>query len=286
MAVNVRIKQKSFFKKKLKIKKLIKMTGLDYGVMDDYFRLERNKIGNPVIIYDKRKLARGIEMVIDNKDVLLKLNFPATKEEIRHFYHTIEIICSYLKVKDYIRDEEQVCIEDSDMYIKMDEECSISSLEYLQECVETSNYNVMFGVYNPISLGRKEMEKIQNNLESFSEFLHELQSVDAYYAVPEMYNVNDRLIGMYIIGPNIKSIVPLEHCVPKEPFVELNNIKSVEEWYVLFGVEKAIKYTDFINNIDISEYYDAGHVIVTLSDIEIHTLLAKYLVDMDKIFIK
>ena len=44
MSTNVRIKQKSLFKKKLEMKDIVALTGLAYGVIDDNYRLIRNEM--------------------------------------------------------------------------------------------------------------------------------------------------------------------------------------------------------------------------------------------------
>ena len=39
-------------------------------------------------------------------------------------------------------------------------------------------------------------------------------------------------------------------------------------------------YNDFINNAENKEYYDANHIIVTLSDNEVDNLLEKYFIEI------
>lgn len=65
MSVTVRIKQKSIFKKKLNIDDIINLTGLSYGVSDENFRLIRDEKANHTLIYDKTKLARGIDLWLE-----------------------------------------------------------------------------------------------------------------------------------------------------------------------------------------------------------------------------
>ncbi len=106
MSVNVRIKQKSLFKKKISIEEIIKLTNLSYGICDENYRLIPDEIGTHTLIYDKNRLARGIDISQDNNETMLTLSLPTTKEEIKLFYNVIDKICTYLKVKTYIREEE------------------------------------------------------------------------------------------------------------------------------------------------------------------------------------
>ena len=48
----------------------------------------------------------------------------------------------------------------------------------------------------------------------------------------------------------------------------------------LLYLEKFTSYEDFINNLDIKDYYDANHVITVLSEAKIDELLKKYKVEL------
>lgn len=274
MSVNVRIKQKSLFRKKLNIEEIIELTNLSYGVCDENYRIIQNEIANHTLIYDKNKLARGIDISLDGTDIVLLLSLPTTPSEIRKFYEVIQIICNELNIQNYIREEEKVSIKDNDKFIKFDEEGSIAGLKDLEEKIGQDEYKrfEIFGVYNPISIGLKEIKKINNSLNNLEDYLNKIQSLDVYYATPRVYRVKEKLIGIYAIGANIPSVVPTE------PYIVLNQINGIEEWYVMIKEGKTVKYVDFINNVENKEYYDANHVIVTLSEKEIDGLLDKYLI--------
>lgn len=276
MSVSVRIKQKSLFKKKLNIEEIIKLTNLSYGVSDENYRIIQNEIGKNTLIYDKNKLARGIDISLNDTDVVLLLSLPTSPSEIRKFYEVIEIICKKFNTQNYIREEELVSIKDNEKFIKYDEEGSIAGLEDLQEKIGQNEYKKfeIFGVYNPISIGINEIKKINNNLYNLEEYLNRIQSLDVYYATPRVYRVKEKLIGIYAIGSNIPSVVPTE------PYIVLNQIKGIEEWYAMLKEGKTIKYNDFINNAENKEYYDVNHIIVTLSDNEVDNLLEKYFIEI------
>lgn len=137
MSVNVRIQQKALFKKKLNIENIIEWTDLDYGVFDQNFKLVPDEIGDHTIIYDKNKLARGIDVSTDGSETALQLSSPTSPSEIRTFYDVIDRICSKLNVKKYIREEEKVSLADKEKWIKSDEQASVFGLEVLQERIGT-----------------------------------------------------------------------------------------------------------------------------------------------------
>lgn len=276
MSVEVKIKQNSIFKKKLDITDVISLTGLSYGVCDENYRLIPGETAAHTLLYDKNRLARGIDASIDKTDIVLLLSLPTTPFEIHSFYHAVEKICNALKTKTYIREEEKVNLKDNPQYIKMDEEGSVAGLEAISEKLEKDKYNrfEIYGICNPISIGANEIKQIGNRLDLFEEYLHRLQSLDVYYAAPRVYRVQNKLVGIYAIGADIVSVVPTE------PYIVLNQIQGVEEWYVMLKTGKTIKYKDFIENIPAKEYYDFNHVIVSLSEQDVDSLIEQYGVEL------
>lgn len=272
MSVTAIIKQKSLFRKKLNIDDIIKLTNLSYGVSDETYRLTVGETADHTLIYDEKKLARGIDVSFDGTDIVLQLSLPTSSSEIKTFYDTIEKICKELRAKTYIRDGENALLSDNNIFIQCDEEGSVAGLESIQEKIGQNEYERLeiFGVYNPISIGQAEIKRINNSLYNFEEFLHGLQSLDVYYAAPKVYKIQDKLVGIYMVGPNIPSVIPTK------PYIVLNQIEGIEEWYVMLKEGKTVSYEDFINNVKAREYYDANHVIVTLSDGESDSLAEKY----------
>lgn len=276
MSVEVKIKQNSIFKKKLDITDVINLTGLSYGVCDENYRLIPGETAAHTLLYDKNRLARGIDASIDKTDIVLLLSLPTTPFEIHSFYHAVEKICNALKTKTYIREEEKVNLKDNPQFIKMDEEGSVAGLEAISEKLEKDKYNrfEIYGICNPISIGANEIKQIGNRLDLFEEYLHRLQSLDVYYAAPRVYRVQNKLVGIYAIGADIVSVVPTE------PYIVLNQIQGIEEWYVMLKAGKTIKYKDFIENIPAKEYYDFNHVIVSLSEQDVDSLIEQYGVEL------
>lgn len=209
MSVTAKILQKSLFKKKLDVDDIIKISGLAYGVCDSDYRLIENEKGEHTLLYDTEHLARGIDLWLENNDILLSLSLPTAKEEIRTFYNTIEKICNKLKTDTYIREEEKVRLIQSDDFIKADEQGALCGLEQISENIkEKYSHFQVFGIKNPISLGEKEINEIGNDLDKFGEFLHEKQSIDAFYNAPRVYKKDDKIFGVYAVVQDCTSILP------------------------------------------------------------------------------
>ncbi len=277
MSVTARIKQKSLFKKKMNLEDIIKFTGLSYGVCDENYRLNKDEIGEHTLIYDETKLARGFELWLEGSDVLLSLSLPTAPSEIRLFYSLVEKLCNEFNTKKYLREDEEAYLYEDEEFIKWDEEASIVALEDMTSKTE-DEYRCfeIFGVYNPISIGQRELQRIDCNLNNFEEYLNEIQSLDVYYATPSVYRKKDtnELFGIYSIVADIPCVVP------NKPYIILDQIKGINYWYVMIRKGMTVTYDDFINHISSKEYYDANHVIALLNDDEIDALIEQYSVEI------
>ena len=277
MSVTARIKQKSLFKKKMNLEDIIKFTGLSYGVCDENYRLNKDEIGEHTLIYDETKLARGFELWLEGSDVLLSLSLPTAPSEIRLFYSLVEKLCNEFNTKKYLREDEEAYLYEDEEFIKWDEEASIVALEDMTSKTE-DEYRCfeIFGIYNPISIGQRELQRIDCNLNNLEEYLNEIQSLDVYYATPSVYRKKDtnELFGIYSIVADIPCVVP------NKPYIILDQIKGINYWYVTIRKGMTVTYDDFINHISSKEYYDANHIIALLNDDEIDALIEQYSVEI------
>lgn len=277
MSVTVRIKQKSFFKKKMSIEDIINLAGLSYGVCDENYRLDRGVISDHTLIYDETKLARGLELWLEGTDILLSLSLPTAPSEIKLFYDVVNRICSKLNTNKYFREDLETNTNCNNEYIKWDKEASIAALEDLTSKT-TDEYRrfEIFGILNPISIGQNELNRINCDLNKLGDFLNEIQSLDVYYATPSVFRKNDsnELIGIYSVVADIPCVVP------EEPYIILNQIEGIKNWYVMIRKGITVKYKDFINSVNSKEYYDANHIIVLLNNNEIDKIVAEYSVEI------
>ncbi len=266
MAVGVLIKDKRILKKKLRIEDFI-LDGMSYGIIDSNFRLDEGKLGTNIVVFDKKDIIRGFEISLSDNGVNLYMSLPTSDAEIKRFYDYIKKICEMLHTKTFIREEEEMNLVDIDGCIDIDIKTSIDALESMEKNIKNNEYKSMyiFGVYNPISLGKKEIEFINRDPKKLGELLHKLQSIDAYYAVPQVFvrEENDYL-GVYTLLPNVQTIYPFE------PTVFMNEDIKVNKWEIIIvagdNVSGTMDYSKFIENVDKSNIYDADHFLIEVDD--------------------
>lgn len=272
MSVNVRIKQKKLLKKPLDINDIIAISNLSYGISDQNYRLVPDKTGANTLLYDSKRLARGIEVSFEQHDIILVLSLPTGHEEIIGFYELIKKICWQLKTDQFLIDDQVKYLNEIDQLYENDCKASINALLDLKDKVNNSEYRYfqILGIYHPISLGIDELNEIDGSLFKLSDLLGRLQSLDVYYAACKVYRIQDRLAGIYITQANLPTVVPLE------PYIIFNQIEGVTDWYIIIKENRMISYQDFIKSISEATYFDANHIVVTLSIAEIEEMLNKY----------
>lgn len=273
MSVDITIKQTGLFKKKLDLEKIIKDCGLSYGICDENYRLCENEIGEHTLVFKRENgLARGIDISLDKNDINLLLSLPTSIDETTFFYEFTKQLCRILKTNRFERNGEICKFDNIEQFIEDDIRGSECGLEMIKKNLEENKYNRMeiFGIYNPISLGFKETQEIGNDVNKFGKYLNDLQSRDVFYTAPKVYNIGGKLIGIYAVMPDNPSVVP------DKPYIVLNQLEGIEEWYIFFGEGLTIKFEDFINNVDKSDYYDQNHFVARLNQEQINDLVTKY----------
>lgn len=275
MSVEVKIKQK-LFSKKINITDVIESSGILFGIHDENFVILPGEVGKDLVLFYKDHVARGIGTEMKVHNLNFTLNLPTSVEEIIDFYDLIDLACKLAKVNTYIKDGVTVNVNDREKLIKETIEGSLAGLQSIKNSVEKNHDAVfIFGAFNPIAIGQKELEEIDGKLENFSNLLQRLQTMKAYYSQKIIYQIDNKYVGVYTTPPSMSVVVPLEHYA-------LMCYVEISEWYVRFSKEGIIKYDDFINNIGEKEYYDAKHVIVKVTQEKVDELLEKYKVDLFK----
>ena len=269
MSIKVILKQKGLTKRKITIEKIASLLDLSYGVKDKHHCLEEDKIGNKTLLYNKNKLARGIEVEIDNYDVLLTLYLPTSHSEIDLFYRLIEQICELLQKRYFIKNDGLYSLDDINSCIEEDTLLSKNVLKSIKEQLLDHKINqyILFGIMVPICITSKEISEIKCDLNRLEEYLDRLQSMDFAYVKPNIYKRKDNsLFGGYFIGEDIDTIIPIQPNL----FVD----ESINDWYVFFPEKKIMSYDFFISNVNYS-YFDGNHGVVCLSRNEINELFDK-----------
>lgn len=293
MGVDVTITQKGLFKKTLPLEVLLGNT-LNYGRFDG-LRLTEGELGEDgFVAFLPKRLARGIgiDWNTDKKDsVYLRLPFPTTLEETDAFYDLILRIMTYWKnckveIDGILVDEN--LLEESR---KTNRDFSLKVLKDFCKDEEKESLTIFCALW-PIVLGDKEKERFKEaeDLKEFSNYLHEMQALDVYYAKPAIYKRREEFIGMFAITETTPSIIPIS---PKIPFgIELPDTgKSpvISTWYVTLVTltqeqePYIVLFTDLINALSSEKlsYYDNDNVVLhELSFEDIVAIGEKYRVEL------
>lgn len=257
--------QKGFFRqKKFTMEDLVKLSHLSFGVMDENYQLIPNQIGKHTLLFNRKYLQRGIELYIQNHDICLKLSLPTSMDEIILFYDLAKKYCDFMQTNQFVKDDVLMNVKDMDLQMVYDKRTSADKLRELKEKVEDDDpYFEIYGIYHPIAIGQKELNYFNDDLDVFGQYLHDKQKMDVYFASPRIYNVHGKQIGMYALGANIPTILPIQ------PYTIL---RQIDEWYVFIN-EKIVKYRDLIEYLKTFQYYDANHRLFTLSQEDLQSVL-------------
>ncbi len=293
MGVDVTITQKGLFKKTLPLEVLLG-SKLKYGRFDG-LRLIEGELGEEgFVAYQPDRLARGIgiDWNAQKKDsVYLRLPFPSTLEETDAFYDLIQRIKSHwtnckVDVDGTVLNEKEL-----DESRKTNRDFSLKVLKNFCNDEEKESLTIFCALW-PLVLGEKEKARFREaeDLKDFSDYLHNMQAIDVYYAKPAIYKRKEDFIGMFAITETTPSIIPAS---PKVPFgLELPDTgkeSAISDWYVTLVALSdeqepyIVNFTDFMNALpaDKLNYYDAENVLLKeLSLDEIVAIGEKYRVEL------
>ncbi len=281
MSVNVRIKNKNIFHKKITLQDLF-IEGMRFGIMDEAYRLEEGKIGEYTVIFNAKEICRGYDIKINKEDIDLKMPLPTSENDILFFYKFVKQCCQKFKTKKFIREEEEVTLEEIPKWIELDRKTSVKALKQIEEDIEKGKYKTMylFGALNPITLGKKELIKIGANLKKLGELTSTLQEKDVYYAKATLYQRKDQsCFGLYVLTENIPTVLPYE------PKSLMNSEEPItKDWYLGIVYEETFKgtisYQDFLKSIQKIEEYDTEHFIMILDKKQMEQLIQQYKVEL------
>ena len=273
MSIDIEITQKGLFKKKLGYKTII--GDLGFGVYENN-RLTEGKLGRDFIVYDKNRIGRGISINCygeEREKVIMRMLSPTCEEEIDTFYGIIGRIAKAWKC-DIFQDGEAV---DPNNIGAICEDMKKANRGFLKSMIEKSgdfrDGNVtLFSAMWQLDLGDEDKAEIlaaDDIVKAYGDWLHRLQEMDIYYAVPKFYETDKGILGMYFITEDTESAIPL---VPSVPFGitdgEGKPLKA-DNWEVCFySVTKdenlgRMSYEKFVEKVRVrGRRYDASRIII------------------------
>lgn len=273
MSVEITIYQRRLlFKKALPLSVL---TGnvLRYGVFDGLRIQPGNLPKTPedsLILYHPKHIGRGFSASWHKntwEQISLHLPAPSTTKEIDDFYDTVSRICTYWGAEWFEQNGEPISV------LKIGEQriaiadLHLNILHTL--CTSTQPEITLWCTYFPLVLGENEKAMFRNvkSLRTFCAYLHEKQSTDLYYPIPQFFHEDGSLCGFFVIPSDTDCVLPR---TPKPPHFSNIPEQEVAHWYVTFfpsggdSIEKKLKYRDFLEAVHFEELndFDAAHHIL------------------------
>ena len=79
--------------------------------------------------------------------------------------------------------------------------------------------------------------------------------------------MKERLVGIYFTEADLPTVLPTE------PYIILDQIKGIEDWYLMLKDQRTVRYEDFMNAVSEKTYFDANHRIISLSQEKLDAIL-------------
>lgn len=283
MSIKVTIKNGQLLRKPLKLTDLT-MGKYAYGSLDGNWRNTGELVEGYNVLYDPNRIGRGIEFSWSKnvKDKIeLHVNFISTKYDMEMFYQVIRNILHVWKAKSFEHDGETYHEEDLNELCQLQKELN---LRYMSE-LKQDGVMIVFGAMFPISVKYEKLANygMSHDEEGYADYLHELQSQDAYYAVPIIYQLNEEeFFGSYSVTATTDIIFPKQAMNP----VMTTNLKTGEPLECSFFVVTLVSleqgqtvgtmsFDEFIAKAKIMECpeFDETHVLLKgLSEEELQAL--------------
>ncbi|MDM1354690.1 DUF4299 family protein [Myroides marinus] len=229
MAIDIAIKQKGLFKKKITLD-MIKSLLRDQMVLGErdsnsayvFYELKSEDIDNVnIVVQNPNHYGRGFIIYTKGKELCTSLNVPTTNQDVNDFFDFVQKACTHFKVDSFtMYEERQIKVNDLE---SQRQETAAWNIDYLSNQVKELHENgllfIVFGVNNPIYIPASILEQwskeTPENLEAiFSSYLHLKQSEDLYYMKPTFYQKNQDILGAYTLTETVDSIVAKQAFVP------------------------------------------------------------------------
>ena len=297
MSIDIVIRQKGLFKKTLPLS-VILGDNLACGVYEAGYRLdpgEWKSEDGEIVVYDPHHKGRGFSVIwtpTQKKGVTLRALHPTCAEELKAFYATVARITDYwncsLEVDGNPMTPAEFQAGFSDMLKANDRYLDL----FIKESMDKEPYESMtlFSAFWPLEFGSKEAAEVKDAPEGaparFARWLHEMQSVDTYYAVAGYMEEKDGIVSRFAFTEDCDSLFPVKPSVPfgitgadgKPLEVSRYEVAIVATSTPSVSVIGTIPYEAFMAALspDKVSYYDAKRVRIAPHSLsELKELIAK-----------
>lgn len=225
MSIDIVIRQKGLFKKTLPLS-VILGDNLACGVYEAGYRLdpgEWKSEDGEIVVYDPHHKGRGFSVIwtpTQKKGVTLRALHPTCPEEPKAFYATVARITDYWSCSLEVDGNPMTPAEFQAGFDDMLEANNRYLDLFIEKSIDKEQYDSMtlFSAMWPLEFGAKEAAEVRDAPEGaparFAKWLHEMQSVDTYYAVAGYMEEEDGIVSRFAFTEDCDSLFPVKPAVP------------------------------------------------------------------------
>lgn len=217
MSIDVVLTQKGFFKKPMPLEVILGKE-LAYGEMEG-FRLIRGQLGKTEFLaYHPAHIARGFSVIWSPEEkerIQLRALMPSTEAELRDFYDAVDRMASYWKCRLEVDGSPMNAAQFQASFSEMASFQQWALQDMCRKILSVENDDLtLFSAMWPLVVGKEEAYRFLETPETFEPWLHEKQSIDAYYAAPRFFRGPAGILGRYVLTEGVRSIFPTQPSVP------------------------------------------------------------------------
>lgn len=281
MGIDITIRQTAAKKKALPLEVILGET-LVYGAFDG-LRTNPGELGaRDFIAWNPDHIGRGFSVEWkegEKRKVDLRLPLPSTNEEIKDFYDCVERIATFWNCgveEDGQKAELSVFLAGLEGVQETNDRMIIEMAEQVFMGEKDGSMTMPSAIWQ-LAMGKEEAREFLHAPEKFGAWLHDRQSVDAYYAVPQFFDRGGRPLGRFALPVEVPTILPR---IPQVPFGYVDTETGLplvcDIWDIAFydSEEKKVfacmDYDSFLDRVDASkcERYDGDCFLVQGLDVK------------------
>lgn len=250
-----------------------------FGVYENAYFLKAGVIGSPTVIFDEKRIGRGVE--VDVKEGILTFDspVPSTNADVELLFRLIQRAIELTGAENLVFQERTVecgLLKDLKDGIKNIHQ---KGLDFFGDVLEDEKEQdvLIYGATQVVAIGREKIKKIMKSWNEYEDYLHQVQEQDLYFAKPMFLQNDEGILGLYVLTSGVRSSFPLE----KSFLVDTDQI-DVSQWCVGFCDLEAedmlgmISYDDFLAGVDTTDMLDAARFVVELDVDQMKDLVEKY----------
>ena len=218
MSMDVIITQHGLRKKPLPME-VILGESLHFGRFAEGWRLEEGETDpREFTAFLPDAIARGFSVIWrpgEKRRVVLRLLTPTGEAEIREFFHMVRRIMTHWNASlnvDGTRRSLEEWESDLEGYLNFNRQAFHNQCRSILD--DENGEMTYISAKWPLHMGKTEAAQFESDFPAFEAWMHRLQSMNVYYAVPQFFHDEEGISGRYTLCENCRSVFPSKPYVP------------------------------------------------------------------------